>query len=364
MTSHRHHCRRPTRSATSARSKPTSARLEDLIRDAPPRTPPTCRHHRPRSGDLTQRVLPIVAPGGPSRRRAVPFQLSTPLARELGCVVGGGFSDPTRSGDVYGTYECLSRPDGRAHLHDKDIPHHVGNQTTTPGAATTTGSSAVRPSRRPSAWPAVGNGPVTAPRAASPGVSSCSWVACAGRHTRSTGGGRSRPGPSASTACNASRRGTAPPGGPPVSTPVAIASHVGDIAFETPLGPGIPWKTSMVGETQICERDGTTRPPRLRRRRRSHRRHDYPRPARTRRPHRRPLLDPQPDRVPADPLACHERPWRREVPRHAPPAPPRLATPPRRPRPPRHPRSHPRPHPKPAPPPHPPITETSVRGSQ
>ena len=39
--------------------------------------------------------------------------------------------------------------------------------------------------------------------------------------------------------------------------PVAHASHVGPITGETPLGPGIPWRTQMIGESQICDRDGT-----------------------------------------------------------------------------------------------------------
>ena len=39
--------------------------------------------------------------------------------------------------------------------------------------------------------------------------------------------------------------------------PVAHASHVGPVEGETPLGPGIPWRTQMLGESQICDRDGT-----------------------------------------------------------------------------------------------------------
>jgi len=39
--------------------------------------------------------------------------------------------------------------------------------------------------------------------------------------------------------------------------PVAQASHVGPVTGETPLGPGIPWATEMIGESQICDRDGT-----------------------------------------------------------------------------------------------------------
>ena len=39
---------------------------------------------------------------------------------------------------------------------------------------------------------------------------------------------------------------------------VAHASHVGDYEMETMLVPGLAWKSEMAGETQICERDGTT----------------------------------------------------------------------------------------------------------
>ena len=39
--------------------------------------------------------------------------------------------------------------------------------------------------------------------------------------------------------------------------PVAIASHVGPITGETPLVPGLSWPTTMIGESQICDRDGT-----------------------------------------------------------------------------------------------------------
>jgi hypothetical protein len=39
--------------------------------------------------------------------------------------------------------------------------------------------------------------------------------------------------------------------------PVAHASHVGPVLGETPLGPGIPWHTKMIGESQVCDRDGT-----------------------------------------------------------------------------------------------------------
>lgn len=33
--------------------------------------------------------------------------------------------------------------------------------------------------------------------------------------------------------------------------------HVGAIEGETPLSPGIAWKTQILGESQICDCDGT-----------------------------------------------------------------------------------------------------------
>jgi hypothetical protein len=39
--------------------------------------------------------------------------------------------------------------------------------------------------------------------------------------------------------------------------PVAHAAHVGPVQGETPLGPGIAWRTQLLGESQICDRDGT-----------------------------------------------------------------------------------------------------------
>ena len=48
------------------------------------------------------------------------FQLLTRLAKELDCVIGGGFV-AKRDKHAYGTY-LLAEPNGAVHLHDKDIP--------------------------------------------------------------------------------------------------------------------------------------------------------------------------------------------------------------------------------------------------
>jgi hypothetical protein len=39
--------------------------------------------------------------------------------------------------------------------------------------------------------------------------------------------------------------------------PTVHASHVGPIRGETPLLPGVAWPTVMIGESQVCDRDGT-----------------------------------------------------------------------------------------------------------
>ena len=42
-----------------------------------------------------------------------------------------------------------------------------------------------------------------------------------------------------------------------VGAPAVHASHVGPVESQTPLMPGVPWRTEMIGETQICAADGT-----------------------------------------------------------------------------------------------------------
>ena len=94
------------------------ARLEDLIRDAH-------REHAPdvilvpeacTSPNVYAKALLAV----PRPLDGAPSQLLTRLARELDCVVGGGFL-AVRGAHAYGTY-VLAEPDGTTHLHDKDIP--------------------------------------------------------------------------------------------------------------------------------------------------------------------------------------------------------------------------------------------------
>jgi predicted amidohydrolase len=228
-------------------------RIEDLVRDA----------HREHSAEVivvpeaftTPNVFAKVLRGTPRPVDGQPFQLITRLARELDCVIGGGFV-AVRAKHTYGTF-VLAEPSGAVHLHDKDIPtaweqhFYLGGDdpgvTRCDALGCTVGlmsgwewarfrtSARVReggahvvlggmcwPSM-PLNWP----GPLHWWAAREHGIWREQARALPGQVARLTG------------------------------APVAHAAHVGPIQGETPLGPGIPWKTSMIGESQVCERDGT-----------------------------------------------------------------------------------------------------------
>ena len=94
------------------------ARIEDLIRDA----------HREHDAEVivvpegfaTPNVYAKVMRSTPRPIDGQPLQMLTRLARELDCVLGGGFVS-IRGEHTYGTF-VLAEPDGALHLHDKDIP--------------------------------------------------------------------------------------------------------------------------------------------------------------------------------------------------------------------------------------------------
>jgi len=230
------------------------ARVEDLIRDAH-------REHGPAvivvpEAMSTPNVYAKILLGAPRPIDGQPLQMLTRLARELDCVLAGGFL-AIRGRDAYGTF-VLAEPDGSLHLHDKDIPtaweqhYYLGGDdpglTRCGALGCTVGLMSgwewarYRTSARVRAgaaqlvlggmcWPSMplnwGPGPIRW------------WVqrehaiwrrqACElpGQVARLTG------------------------------VPVAHASHVGPVRGETPLGPGIAWQTQMLGESQICDRDGT-----------------------------------------------------------------------------------------------------------
>lgn len=228
-------------------------RVEELIRDA-------VREHSPSvvtvpeaasSPNVYAKVMRSVA----RPIDGAPMQLYRRLARELDVVVGGGFL-ARRGNDVYGTY-VLAEPDGRVHLHDKDIPTVWENNYYTRGDDDGVTSLA-----------ALGDAPV--------GVANGWEWARMGTARRLRGrvqlllGGMcwpsfplNWPGPLATWGAREHALQRQHARELPrqmarlIGAPVAMPSHVGQIEFETPLAPGVPWRTSMIGETQIVERDGT-----------------------------------------------------------------------------------------------------------
>ncbi len=229
------------------------ARIEDLVRDAH-------REHAPEAivvpeGFTSPNVYAKVLRGTPRPVDGQPLQMLRGLARELGCVVGGGFV-AIRGAHTYGTF-VLAEPDGALHLHDKDIPtaweqhFYVGGDDDGVVESAALGcrvglmsgwewarfrtSARVRAGRarlvlggmcwpsHPLNWPAP-------------------WHRLALReHEIWLRQARELPGQVARL----------------TGVPVAHASHVGPVRGETPLGPGIAWETQMLGESQICDRDGT-----------------------------------------------------------------------------------------------------------
>ena len=229
------------------------ARLEALIRSA----------HREHSAHLI--IVPEACTTPNVFRKALldsvlpldgkAFQFLTGLAKELDCVIGGGFV-AKRGKHAYGTY-LLAEPGGAVHLSRQGHPHRLGAQL-------------LRWRRR--RW----RDRVRALGATVGLVSGWEWARMRTAARVRAGGAwlvlggmcwpsfpTNWPGPLRALALleDGKWRDQARelPGQVArlVGAPVAYASHVGPIVSDTPLAPGVPWKTTMIGETQICDRDGT-----------------------------------------------------------------------------------------------------------
>ena len=228
------------------------ARIEDLIRDAH-------REHSPAVITVPEAMTSpnVYSPLLDSVARPVdgqPYQLLTRLARELDCVIGGGFI-ATRGGHAYGTY-VLAEPDGSASLHDKDIPtvweHNYyrggdddgvvdspalgrvglacGWEWARTGTARRLRAGRVRMLLGGMCWPSFpSNWPMPLERMM--------------RRERQAQRQIARELPRQMARM--------------IGAPVSMPSHVGDVEFPAPLMPGVSWATEMVGETQIVDRDGT-----------------------------------------------------------------------------------------------------------
>jgi len=228
-------------------------RIEELIRDAH-------NEHSPQvivvpEGCTSPNVYAPEIRAVPRPVDGQPLQLLTRLARELGCVIAGGFL-AVRGRHAYGTF-VLAEPDGAVHLHDKDIPTaweqyfyrggdddgvvRCGTLGATVGLMSgwewaRSGTSArVRDGRAQvvlggMCWPSM----------------PLNWAGPLRRwaqheHALWRLQARELPGQVARL----------------TGAPVAHASHVGPVTGRTPLMPGVAWRTEMLGESQICDRDGT-----------------------------------------------------------------------------------------------------------
>ena len=228
-------------------------RIEDLIRDAH-------REHDPHvivvpEGFTSPNVFAKVIRDGPRPIDGQPLQLLVALARELGCVLTGGFL-AVRGRHAYGTY-VMAEPDGAVSLHDKDIPtaweqhfYRGGDDDGVVGCGTLGCTVGLM-----SGWEWARNR--TAARVRAGGAALVLGGMCWPSMPLNW------PGPfrlwSRREHAIWRRQAMELPGQVARLTgaPVAHASHVGPITGETPLGPGIPWRTEMLGESQVCDRDGT-----------------------------------------------------------------------------------------------------------
>lgn len=227
--------------------------LEALIRDA-------VAAHRPDIVTVPEAATSpnVFAPAMDGVARPVdgaPMQLYRGLARELDVVVGGGFL-ARRGAHVYGTY-VLAEPDGRTHLHDKDIPtmweQHYYTGGDDPGRTRLAALDDV-PVGIANGWEWARTGTARRLRGRVRLLlgGMCwpsypvNWPGPLGRlmareHALQLQHARELPRQMARL----------------IGAPVVQPAHVGPIDFATPLAPGVPWRTEMVGETQIVERDGT-----------------------------------------------------------------------------------------------------------
>lgn len=229
------------------------ARIEDLIRDA----------HREHGADVvvvpealtTPNVYAKVMRSTPRPVDGQPMQMLTRLARELDCVLAGGFV-AIRGENTYGTF-ILAEPDGSLHLHDKDIPtaweqyFYVGGDDEGVVECGALGCTVGLMSGWE--WARFRTSARVRARGARLVLGGMCWPS----HPLNWGA------PYRQLALREHeiwlRQARELPGQVARLTgvPVAHAAHVGPVRAETPLGPGIPWETQMLGESQVCDRDGT-----------------------------------------------------------------------------------------------------------
>ncbi|WP_354701119.1 hypothetical protein DSM112329_01425 [Paraconexibacter sp. AEG42_29] len=224
------------------------ARVTDLVRAA-------AREHSPEAIFLPEAMT---SPNAYDRRmRSVarpllgaPLQTLRGLAREYGCLVGGGFI-AVRGGDTRGTY-ALCEPDGAIHLHDKDQPSFWENNYYAGGSDDGVAPTSLGPiglangfewGRVRTAKRLLGRVQLLAGGMHFPSFPTWAltrpWFITRDEHFLEQ-------------YC----RETPPRMARMLGVPAVHPSHVGPFVMETPLVPGLSWPSRMLGETTICDADG------------------------------------------------------------------------------------------------------------
>lgn len=174
------------------------------------------------------------------------------LATEHGCTVGGGYLS-VRGTDARGTY-AVCEADGAVSFHDKDQPSMWENTNYTAGRDLGIADLADGPIgvangfewlRSRTAARLRGRVRLVAGGMCFPSFPS--WSATKPwfwdrEHARMLALARETPGRMARV----------------VGVPAVQPAHVGPVTMRTPFAPGVPWPTIMIGETQICDAQGTT----------------------------------------------------------------------------------------------------------
>ncbi|MPY78524.1 MAG: carbon-nitrogen hydrolase family protein [Actinophytocola sp.] len=178
-----------------------------------------------------------------------PYQLMRDLAREHGCMVGGGYFGVS-AGDAKALY-IMAEPDGAVHVHRKDQPDWWEAQYLRGGSSDGFCLTSVGPiglaaglewARTRTVRRLAGDVRLVAGGAC--------WFSFAER------------GPIRAAFAHAGDRDFHVARHIParvaraVGAPVAIAHQVGDATGRAPLLPSAPWPTRRLGESQIVDRDG------------------------------------------------------------------------------------------------------------
>lgn len=224
------------------------ARVSDLVRAA-------AREHSPDAIFLPEAMTSPNAYDPRMRSVArpllgAPLQRLRTLAREYGCLVGGGFI-AVRGQDTRGTY-ALCEPDGAIHLHDKDQPSFWENNYYTGGDDDGVAETSIGPiglangfewGRVRTAERLVGRVQLLAGGMHFPSFPTWAltrpWFITRdeqflAQYCRETPSRMARM----------------------LGVPAVHPSHVGPFVMRTPLVPGLSWPSRMLGETSIVNADG------------------------------------------------------------------------------------------------------------